>query len=690
MKPSTPPAPEPSGAGPSNPPQSITLNPVAIGQAAPGADVDTTNPAYGGRHTYLRANVNFGGENPTGVPFTISCGFRHFFKPEFHYLERDAEYIALQVTRATWESRALYNNFITLVHQRQHDFNSNRLTTEWSMFVDEDEAWYNNWVATHPNDPHLGENVARPQLPDLPPPPIRIPLQPQAPNPRRFDTLRGWVRDHFRRGLGRPAYPYQAPDLLLPHLEFGTTLQGQCLQAVSQRPQHPFDPKPVDGFPQLATYARHYYYPNRRAEPFSDATGLDSVFAAVAVEVEDFRRRIFNMLSTFNGGVGRARVTFSRGTAIGAAGFTYGLIYRSSPFSLSPQFDALLTRLEVKQVFGHQTLRARATDGLRAIYNYGRAICSGRDLRPAGLQNEWDLWHPALYHIQRGFDSERSKRGLFRHFAMAPHGHPQVSMVLFSTGGLWELLKLSKTLRNHQHLPHGEKDAIRNFVVPNLDDMTPQDVLEFWKKVTNFEDYQTVNHKFACSFRTDGVGVRISMRKREAHGQMLDLAGWLEKPLAARDLRGKMVASCDPGRDCTTYHAVVDVPIGHPNATPPLDPVSFNNWNPNYNRGFTTNEYYERAGYLANERIRTKWMNGNARINAFNKGAKSYKTVDHAALLIDASIHPSLRLRAKSGQQRALAQLMDKFLGGRNPNECVVAWGAAEFHQVSEIFDCET
>ncbi|KAJ3338170.1 hypothetical protein HDU93_009904 [Gonapodya sp. JEL0774] len=608
------------GAPRQAPPQQIAPPPPAPqGQipqeAAAAAQAGLNDDNEFGRNMYMRANVQYP-DGTQGSAFTIPCGFRKFFKDAYHYIERDATYVSANVTRLRCESFLLHNNYITFKLGEEYKRASDLQDTEWDMFVTQNEQWYMAWLAAQVLPAPALVAADEPQLPKRPPPVPICPLVNAPAHPARFNPLQDWVRFQFKMGRGRPAYPYAARDLPTFSVPLGVTLLGQCLQAVSWRPENHMAPKSVNNNPQLSLYARLHYYPYRPAEPFARSEGLTAILAAVANEMDvnfrimisenipnrikqDLKRRIWNGLQPLNGGNGRQKVTFSKRTAQGVAGHIYGLLYKGNAFSLSNTMLAYLDKAEQRQAFNHNTLRESVTKILQDVYWYIKEMCHDRDLKPAMRRVQWHQWVPLLYHIQSGLDSQQDVKGLFRHFSMAPHGSTQMNMVLFSTAGLFELFALSKTMLNHQNLPAPLSNAIRNFPLPRLEDLSPAEAVDFWRLVTNFPKFESnvaQTHKFGCSFRTDGIGTRISMRKPTSSGEPLDLEKWLEKDVADRDLRGKLVASCDPGRVHTTYHACVDVPmVGIPR--PPLDPRNFNNYHPDYDRGFSTKEYYHRAGF---------------------------------------------------------------------------------------------
>ena len=81
------------------------------------------------------------------------------------------------------------------------------------------------------------------------------------------------------------------------------------------------------------------------------------------------------------------------------------------------------------------------------------------------------------------------------------------------------------------------------------------------------------------------------MRKRMPPGETMTLQTWLALPEATQDLHGKRVGSCDPGRNCTTYHASVDIPTILANPQPMFRMSDNSGWEVDYERGFSTDEY---------------------------------------------------------------------------------------------------
>ncbi|KAJ3337404.1 hypothetical protein HDU93_001104, partial [Gonapodya sp. JEL0774] len=223
--------------------------------------------------------------------------------------------------------------------------------------------------------------------------------------------------------------------------------------------------------------------------------------------------------------------------------------------------------------------------------------------------------------------------------------------------------------------------------------------LAMWKAFFDVERFETANHKFALSIRSDGTSLRLHMRKPVASGVPLKLSEYLKKPPEERSLVGKRVGSCDPGRDHTTFHASVDVPDNLKMPRPYLRTKDDSGWDADYNSGFSTREYYDLAGFTSARNLRQKWMDNNKEIRRINKNMPSPKTAEPASLhlylvfflnhlgqMLDFySQHcwRKLRFKSKIGQQRALSKLVERFTQGRKPSDCIIAWGAASFNQSS-------
>ncbi|KXS17374.1 hypothetical protein M427DRAFT_133504 [Gonapodya prolifera JEL478] len=734
--------PQPPQAGQAGPPQQAQG--AAQGQL-PGQQVAQQAQPHG-VGMFRAANVDFGGGDQ-GTEFTITSSLHSFFRKQYWFLERDFEDVCSQVGRLTVEAGLAHNGYIA--HVLEEQFN---LFWQWDL-----EAW-DGFVAAQQHA--VANNPLGPPAPWLPgqPPGFQALPPPQPPLPpaqlaalqatraayiagklAQFAPLAPNVQNMVQMGIMPIPFPSEVRTLIQPNVNFNAQLIAEVAQGVSRAPFHPPRPPNPQGHPppppinhtiipnnpanlSVANYLRLYYRPQRVLQPYARVQGLGAIVSQVIRQMQTnvrnmisaknvhihlkglFRLKLWPRLSSLNGGVGRRRLNITKRTAAGAAGFIFGLVYRRDPFLMPNKLDDFVQRAINRQVHGHATLQNNVDRYCREVYDWGMAMFGQVDLRPASIENEWDQWYPRLYYIQRCFDESPGVRGVFKKFSLAPHPDNKLPLILVTTQGLHEILMLSKTLRNHGALPQAEQDRIHNLNIPTWNAIrtapnAAQLGIALWRRFTKFESFETQNHKFAASIRVDGVNTHLNMRKPTRSGIPVTLENYLQRPADDRDLRGKLVSSCDPNRGKTTYHATVDVPGNIVNKRPHLRPSDLNGWPVDYDRGFTTNEYYHRAGFDWEQKLREKCMNADPHIQYYNKHVPSNHTVDHARLLIDLNFrlrHLSrlllfygarrwrmMKLKARSTKQRALAALVQKFTRGRDPAECIIAWGAAEFDHAS-------